>query len=503
MLALYRSGRQAEALEAFDEGRRKLAEELGLEPGNRLRRLQAGILAQEPELDFTDARRPRASAATQPHRRWWPAAVAGVAVAAALALGAVLVAGDEEQGGPAGRGGSLVRLDPRTGQVEQSVIGGNRARGDLGGRWSRLGGRPRRPDGLSRGPRIAGRHHFCDRSNAHRRGRGRGRRLGRQRRTGYGDAVGRPGGDGHREGRPDHPHGPRPRPPTARPRSRDRVDRRPRCRRARCGLGDRTGLRRGPDRSADQPDRRDDPRPPGPRRRRGRRGRMGAGPRRHDRPHRPGHQPNRGTRPDRGVRRRFACGRRRRRLGQRPGRRCGLAHRPGPSPRHAHDRRRRGCRRSLLRSGIAVGGQPASRHGRASRSRRQPRDARGQARGRAARGVCRRGGCLGRGCGRPGARLRRHRRRRARARLVRADLLPRRGTPAASDRHRPAAAGRRAPLGSADGAGRRIRVEGAGLSGRRSADRYPVVRRLRGANRPIRSCQVRRQRTRLRAPTRA
>ncbi len=120
MLALYRSGRQAEALEAFDEGRRKLSEELGLEPGTRLRRLQAGILAQEPELDFTDER-PRASAPPKAHRRWLPAAVAGVVVAAGLALGAVILGGDDEQPGTAGRGGSLVRLDPHSGEVERSA----------------------------------------------------------------------------------------------------------------------------------------------------------------------------------------------------------------------------------------------------------------------------------------------------------------------------------------------------------------------------------------------
>ena len=40
MLALYRSGRQADALETFQEARRVLADELGLEPGPELRRLR-------------------------------------------------------------------------------------------------------------------------------------------------------------------------------------------------------------------------------------------------------------------------------------------------------------------------------------------------------------------------------------------------------------------------------------------------------------------------------
>jgi predicted ATPase/DNA-binding SARP family transcriptional activator len=50
MLALYRSGRQPDALEAFHEARRNLAEELALEPGPELRRLQEAILAQDPAI---------------------------------------------------------------------------------------------------------------------------------------------------------------------------------------------------------------------------------------------------------------------------------------------------------------------------------------------------------------------------------------------------------------------------------------------------------------------
>ena len=50
MLALYRSGRQADALEAFQEAWRVLDEELGLEPGPELRRLQDAILAHDPGI---------------------------------------------------------------------------------------------------------------------------------------------------------------------------------------------------------------------------------------------------------------------------------------------------------------------------------------------------------------------------------------------------------------------------------------------------------------------
>ena len=50
MLALYRTGRQAEALRSYQEARRVLVEELGLEPSPHLRHLEAAMLAQDPSL---------------------------------------------------------------------------------------------------------------------------------------------------------------------------------------------------------------------------------------------------------------------------------------------------------------------------------------------------------------------------------------------------------------------------------------------------------------------
>jgi DNA-binding SARP family transcriptional activator len=52
MLALYRSGRQSEALAVYQDARRTLVEELGIEPGRPLRDLQQAILNQEPGLDL-------------------------------------------------------------------------------------------------------------------------------------------------------------------------------------------------------------------------------------------------------------------------------------------------------------------------------------------------------------------------------------------------------------------------------------------------------------------
>ena len=64
MLALYRSGRQAEALDLYREGRRLLVDELGIEPGLELQELEKAILRHDPELNSPDP------AATAPaHRR--------------------------------------------------------------------------------------------------------------------------------------------------------------------------------------------------------------------------------------------------------------------------------------------------------------------------------------------------------------------------------------------------------------------------------------------------
>jgi DNA-binding SARP family transcriptional activator len=51
MLALYRCGRQADALAVYQDGRRALLDELGLEPGRALQELERAILNQDPQLD--------------------------------------------------------------------------------------------------------------------------------------------------------------------------------------------------------------------------------------------------------------------------------------------------------------------------------------------------------------------------------------------------------------------------------------------------------------------
>lgn len=60
-LALYQSGRQGDALAALRRARAHLAEELGIDPGPALRKLEADILAQAPHLTRPSAPRPQAS----------------------------------------------------------------------------------------------------------------------------------------------------------------------------------------------------------------------------------------------------------------------------------------------------------------------------------------------------------------------------------------------------------------------------------------------------------
>ena len=93
MLALYRSGRQAEALEAYREARSALVEEVGVEPGVELRRLHEQILAQDPALELPAATPPQRAPPPPPARRSRRLLVAAGAalLAGVLAFGVIRV----------------------------------------------------------------------------------------------------------------------------------------------------------------------------------------------------------------------------------------------------------------------------------------------------------------------------------------------------------------------------------------------------------------------------
>ena len=73
MLALYRSGRQADALEAYRDARRVLVDEIGVEPGRQLQSLHRAILAQTPPSTWTPSRASCRASPTRRHRDRRPA----------------------------------------------------------------------------------------------------------------------------------------------------------------------------------------------------------------------------------------------------------------------------------------------------------------------------------------------------------------------------------------------------------------------------------------------
>jgi YVTN family beta-propeller protein len=101
MLALYRAGRQTDALDVYQDARRTLVDELGLEPGPALQDLQRRILAHDPDLSGAERGQRR------DHRRRGGLMIGA---AGAILLAAGIAAGTLELTGSSGAAG-LSRID--------------------------------------------------------------------------------------------------------------------------------------------------------------------------------------------------------------------------------------------------------------------------------------------------------------------------------------------------------------------------------------------------------
>jgi DNA-binding SARP family transcriptional activator/ABC-type branched-subunit amino acid transport system substrate-binding protein len=124
ILALYRSGRQADALAAYGNARRRLVDELGIEPGPALQDLQRRILQQDPELGGASRR-------VSPRARRTPLALllggAVLLLAAAAAVAVVDLTSGTRQAAAAAD--SLVAVAPQSDRVVAAIgVAGGPAR---------------------------------------------------------------------------------------------------------------------------------------------------------------------------------------------------------------------------------------------------------------------------------------------------------------------------------------------------------------------------------------
>ena len=121
ILALYRSGRQAEALEAYRDAHRMLDEELGLEPSPALRELEQAVLRQDPELEAPRRFMPALGAAAAPRRRLLSAVAAAALAFAGAATAFALVDRNDASRGTAAAAQLPVSRPSSTGEVEPNV----------------------------------------------------------------------------------------------------------------------------------------------------------------------------------------------------------------------------------------------------------------------------------------------------------------------------------------------------------------------------------------------
>src|SRR6185436_10386746 len=114
--ALARTGRRAEALEVYDGTRRLLAEQVGIEPGDRLRRLHAAILDSPEQVQADDS-----LVAEKPSRSGLPMRLAAggglLLVVSALAAALLLSRGGSAAAFKLIGANSVASIDPGSGRA--------------------------------------------------------------------------------------------------------------------------------------------------------------------------------------------------------------------------------------------------------------------------------------------------------------------------------------------------------------------------------------------------
>jgi YVTN family beta-propeller protein len=121
ILALYRAGRQAEALDAYRDAHEVLIDQSGVAPGPELQRLQRAVLAQDPELELPADERvdasPRPSVGERPRPRG-PIVVTAAVVTAAALVAVFVIAGLTGSERPARIDANAVGVvDPGSGRI--------------------------------------------------------------------------------------------------------------------------------------------------------------------------------------------------------------------------------------------------------------------------------------------------------------------------------------------------------------------------------------------------